>query len=366
MSEITQALSARGFHHAWLIDTEYRQARGGRPNPHCIVAHCLITGEVLRLWVAGGSLLPCPFALDRSELFIAYSADADIGVFLKLGWPPPLCVLDLYTEYLRIRNGLLRQGKGDGLIDALAHFGEPTMGVQEKDSMRSLAMRGGPYTEEEKKELFVYCEADVEATERLLNRMWRKAGLDNGKTFKQALWRGRFQGAVAVMRAIGVPLNISLLKRLTEHWEDLKRALIDKFGSRYGVYVEGSLNHRLFAKFLERHGLLRLWPRTETGRFAIDDDTLSDMARVFPILEDFKQLRYILSKLRLIDLEVGGDGRNRLYPAPFRTKTSRCAPSNSGSFSVRSQACAISFNRLQAARSPIATGRRKSLAWRRR
>jgi DNA polymerase I-like protein with 3'-5' exonuclease and polymerase domains len=330
MSEISQAFVTRGFRHAWVIDTEYQQARGGRPDPHCIVAHCAITSETMRLWVAGGLRPPCPFALDRSELFIAYSADAEIGVFLTLGWPPPLCVLDLYTEYLRMRNGLLRQGKRDRLIDALAYFGEPTMGVIEKDSMRSLAMRGGPFTEEEKKQLLMYCEADVEATERLLNRMWRKAGLDNEKTFKQALWRGRFQGAVAVMRAIGVPLNVSLLKRLTDHWEELKLTLIDKFGGRYGVYVEGSFNNRLFSRFLDEHGLLRLWPRLESGALATDEKTFGEMARLFPMLEDLHQLRYILSKLRLVDLEVGGDGRNRLYPAPFRTKTSRCAPSNSG------------------------------------
>jgi hypothetical protein len=189
----------------------------------------------VRLWVAGGLRPACPFALDRSELFIAYSADAEIGVFLKLGWPPPLCVLDLYTEYLRMRNGLPRQGKGDSLIDALAYFGEPTMGMIEKHSMRSLAMRGGPYTEQEKKDLLVYCEADTEGLERLLGRMWRKAGLDDERTFKQALWRGRFQGAVAVMRAIGVPLDVALLKRLTDHWETLKLALMQIAHSRDAI-----------------------------------------------------------------------------------------------------------------------------------
>jgi hypothetical protein len=210
---ISQALRARGFRHARVIDTEYRQARGGRPDPHCIVARCIITGEVVRLWVSGEPAPRCPFALDGSELFIAFSADAEVGVLLKLGWPPPLCILDLYSEYLRMRNGLPRHGEGNGLIDALAHFGEPTMGVVEKDSMRALAIRGGRYTDEEAELLLIYCEADVEATERLLARMWRKAGLDDEKTLKQALWRGRYQAAVAYMRAIGVPLNIPLLKR---------------------------------------------------------------------------------------------------------------------------------------------------------
>jgi hypothetical protein len=54
------------------------------------------------------------------------------------------------------------------------------------------------------------------------------------------------------------------------------------------------------------------------------------MARLYPILKELHELRFILSKLRLMDLEVGSDGRNRVYLAPFRTKTSRNAPSNSG------------------------------------
>jgi hypothetical protein len=61
----------------------------------------------------------------------------------------------------------------------------------------------------------------------------------------------------------------------------------------------------------------------------LDDDTFKEMARLFPFLEDLRQLRFVLSKLRLVDLAVGGDGRNRLYLAPFRTKTGRNAPSNS-------------------------------------
>jgi DNA polymerase I-like protein with 3'-5' exonuclease and polymerase domains len=271
----------------------------------------------------------CPFALDRTELFIAYAADAELGVFLQLGWPLPLCVLDLYVEFLRVRNGLPRQNRKDGLIEALDYFNESAMGVDEKDSMRAIAIRG-PSTEQEEKDLLVYCEEDVEATERLFPHIWHKAGLGALKTFKRALWRGRYMGSVAVMRAIGVPINTTTLKRWINHWGELKLSLIRKYGNRYGVYVDGSFNQKLFAELLDRMGLLRSWPRTPTGRLATDDDTLSDMARSYPALGDLQTLRYILSKLRLIDLEVGGDGRNRVYLAPFRTKTSRNAPSNSG------------------------------------
>ena len=79
---LAQILAGKGFRHAWVIDSEYRQPWGERPTPHCIVAHCVITGETLRLWVGDDPSPPCPFALDRSELFIAYAADAEVGCFL--------------------------------------------------------------------------------------------------------------------------------------------------------------------------------------------------------------------------------------------------------------------------------------------
>jgi DNA polymerase I-like protein with 3'-5' exonuclease and polymerase domains len=334
-SEATQALASFGFRKAWVIDSEYQQPPGERPTPWCIVAHCLITGETLRLWVGDNVKPRCPFALDGSELFIAWAADADIGALLALGWPPPLCVVDLYAEHIRARNGLPRQDKKDGLLQALSYFNEDAIGVEEKESMRALAIRGAPFTEQEKKDLLAYCQSDVDATERLFFRVWHKASLYNPKTFKQTIWRGRYLGAVAVMRAIGVPLDTALLQRLTHHWAELKLALIDKYGSRYGVYADGHFKHKLFAEFLEQWELLSLWPRTRSGRLAMDDDTFEDMADKFPrvaggALKQLRQLRYIQSKLKLIKLEVGSDGRNRVYLAPFRTKTSRNAPTNSG------------------------------------
>ena len=208
----------------------------------------------------------CPFALDRSELFIMYAADAEVGVFLKLGWPPPLCILDLFPEFLRVRNGIKRPGEKGGLINALAFFGEPAMGAEEKQSFRDIAIRGGPFTAAEETLLLDYCEADVEATRRLLQRMWDRAMLDHPKVFKQAIWRGRYAAAVAAIRATGVPLNVALPKQLGAHWKDIKLALVARLGERYDVYNGTSFNFKKFEAYLKRVGLLRFWPRLDSGR----------------------------------------------------------------------------------------------------
>ena len=51
------------------------------------------------------------------------------------------------------------------------------------------------------------------------------------------------------------------------------------------------------------------------------------MCRTHPHLEPLRQLRFILSKLRKLDLSVGPDGRNRVSLSAFRAKTSRNQPS---------------------------------------
>ena len=60
----------------------------------------------------------------------------------------PRRMLDLFAEFRALTNGGGNQ-HGNGLIGALLHFGLPTIGAEEKEAMRDLAMRGGPWTAEE-------------------------------------------------------------------------------------------------------------------------------------------------------------------------------------------------------------------------
>jgi DNA polymerase-1 len=60
---------------------------------------------------------------------------------------------------------------GNGLLGALAYFGLGGMDAVEKEEMRNLAIRGGPWSPEEKIALINYCEADVVALGSLFERM---------------------------------------------------------------------------------------------------------------------------------------------------------------------------------------------------
>ena len=53
------------------------------------------------------------------------------------------------------------------------------------------------------------------------------------------------------------------------------------------------------------------WPTHENGTLDETDETFREMAGKYPQIEPLRELRYSLSKLRLNDLAVGHDHRNR-------------------------------------------------------
>src|SRR5262249_30327191 len=66
-----------------------------------------------------------------------------------------------------------------------------------------------------------------------------------------------------------------------------------------------------------------------SGDLALDDDTFRQMARGHPQVAPLRELRHALGQLRLEDLAVGPDGRNRVLLSAFAARTGRNQPSNS-------------------------------------
>ena len=93
---------------------------------------------------------------------------------------------------------------GNGLIGALLHYGLPTIGADEKDVMRDLIMRGGPWSDDEVAQIFAYCESDVDALLRLLGAMLPMIAA-SPRRFGQALLRGRYMTAVGTVENNGIP-----------------------------------------------------------------------------------------------------------------------------------------------------------------
>ena len=66
----------------------------------------------------------------------------------------------------------------------------------------------------------------------------------------------------------------------------------------------------------------------ESGQLDLDDDAFRQQSRAYPAVSPLRELRSSLSDLRLNDLAVGQDGRNRTILSAFRSRTGRNQPSN--------------------------------------
>jgi DNA polymerase-1 len=314
-------LRAFGFNELWAGDFEFSAQPGERPSPICLVTRELCTGRTIRLWEDELRQRPTPpYPTGRDVLFIAYYASAEIACHLALGWSPPARVLDLYAEFRNQTNGLELLCKAD-LLGALTYYGLDGIDAAEKESMRQLALRGGPWTAEERTALLAYCESDVDALERLLPRMLPRLDVP------RAVLRGRYMIAAARIEREGVPIDVAALTLLREHWNAVQDTLIARIDANYGVFDGRTFKASRFAEFLVAHGLP--WPRRDSGALQLDADTFRQMAQAHPILALLRELRVSLSQMRLADLAVGRDGRNRCLLSAFRAKTSRNQPSNS-------------------------------------
>jgi hypothetical protein len=317
------------YKEIWACDFEFCGADGDIPTPVCMVAHEARSGRIIRVW--RDELRQCssaPFDTSSDALFVAYYASAEISCFLALDWKPPAHVLDLFTEFRAETNGL-SVPHGNGLLGALAYFGLPAMGADEKGAMRDLILSGGPWNSHDRTAILEYCQGDVDALLRLLPEVaGRLAPDDDGDHVRlgQALLRGRYMTAVARMENNGVPIDGALLKRLRGRWDLIKMDLIDVVDADYGIYKKGVFKMALFEEWLVNNNIP--WPRHPSGKLAMDDDNFRQMARAYPAVAPLHELRHTLSKMKLNSLQVGNDDRNRCMLSAFRSKTSRNQPSN--------------------------------------
>lgn len=309
--------------HFVIADFEFRQVDGREGNPVeviCAVFKNMSTGEMARLWQ--DELYECtapPFFDQPDSILVGYYAAAELACFKALGWARTVPVLDLYCEFRNHTNGL-DLPNGRSLIGALQFFGIPATESNHKVTMRELALRGGPYTAREKKDLLDYCAADVEMTEKLLLEMF------NMFDYPRALLRGQFCIPLSEMESHGSPVDFDSLTDLRSHWDSIKAELIQSMDADFQVFENGTFKEDLFVRYLVKHQIQ--WPHHDSGRLKLDDDTFKDMSRVYPQLKTLRTLRDSLAKLRLSALEVGPDGRNRCMLSSFGASTSRNTPSS--------------------------------------
>lgn len=291
------------------IDFEYRS--GPPPEPVCMVAIEFNTGKKWEVFFDQGSYCPCPIDFNRNDLVVAHNFSAEASCFGVLGWklPPHICCT--MAEYRNLTNGLKYRY---GLIEACKVMGIPCVESSHKDKMRDLALRGWPYTEEEKSDLMDYCSKDVEVLIPLVGKL---------NPSMQSLIRGRYSAENGLMSIRGVPVDASGLVEFENRKGEILLEKAQEVNQLCGVDIfdDYSLSINSLEQFLlntDPH-----WPTTDKKSLKRDNETLKSKEHLDPRLPVIRQLLKSINMLRRFDVNVGYDGRHRYDSIPFATSTGR-------------------------------------------
>jgi hypothetical protein len=323
------------FREIWCVDTEFypgvglanSATYGDAITPLCLVALEMRSGRLVRRWQDELRRFP-PYRLDSDALIIGYMLAAEFGCHIALGWGEPACALDAYVEFRHfVNDGSVKSGDRDkgfyGIDGALRYFLEDEIDVAHKKSMRDRIVQGPPFSTHERQDILDYCEDDTHALARLVPHV-----ASTIRSLPHAMFRAKFQWAIAQQERRGVPIDLPLLTRIRNRWQGMQLDLVTELDQPFGCYeiVDGVPHWRKerFANFVQRNGMT--WRRLEGGALDETDQTFREMAGKYPQIEQLRELRYSLSKLRLNDLSVGRDGRNRASLWAYGTKTARSAP----------------------------------------
>ena len=302
-----------------MVDTEFTAITGERPVPVCLVAYELRSGRRFRIFQDQFRPAP-PYATGPDVLFVAYYASAELGCYRALGWPMPERILDLYVEFRNLTNGLHKPA-GAGLLGALVYFGLDAMDAVEKKEMQ----------------------------EAIGNGTWPGA-LHAGRNLgllRAGRGCARSPVACACCRALicpepccggatwppPLPWNTTARRstptcwtRLRHGWTEIQDQLIAAIDVDYGVYDGRTFKADRFAGWLAVNSIP--WPLLESGRLNLSDEAFRQQAKAYPIVAPLRELRSSLADLRLNDLAVGRDGRNRCLLSSFGARSGRNTPSN--------------------------------------
>jgi DNA polymerase I len=256
---------------------------------------------------------------------------ADFGCHAQLGWGQPACALDPYVEFRHFTNdGAVKSGEREkgfySLSGALQYFCEDGIDTAHKDEMRDRIIQGPPFSADERETILQYCEEDVRALALLVQHI-----VPTIRSLPHALGRAKFMWTVARQERRGIPLDLPRLTSLREQFDGMQGELVREMDTPFGIYEfdkDGKPHWRKqrFADYVKRNRMS--WVTYADGSLDERDQTFREMEGRYPQVGPLRELRYSISKLRLNDLAVGADARNRTMLGPYGSKTGRNQPSN--------------------------------------
>jgi len=244
----------------------------------------------------------------------------------------PACALDPYVEFRHYTNdGTIKAGDREkgfyGIGGALRYFGENGVDTARKTNMRDRVLQGPPFTAAEREAILEYCEDDTRALADLIPHI-----VPTIRSLPHAMLRAKYMWPVANHERRGIPVDPPTLQCIRSNWNGIKVELVNEKNAAYDVYqiVEGVPHWRqhLFNNYVHRNRMA--WPTHASGAFDVSDEAFKNMEGRYLQVRELRQLRNTVSKLRLNELQIGSDNRNRTSLWAYGTKTARNAPSSTG------------------------------------
>jgi DNA polymerase I-like protein with 3'-5' exonuclease and polymerase domains len=315
------------FDHILIIDYEFSQTPGNNPNPVCLTASDLVTGQTRRVWfLENDPWCKFPFPIERS-LLVAHNVSAEASCLLAHGIKLPKYWYCTFVEELKFSNGL--RVTGYTLVDCCKRFGIKTITEGYKEKMRNLILGKYPnYTDEEKHLIQQYNDTDVEMGEALFLNQLERAEKQN-RNFKefisQAIFHGRSKALCAKIERNGIPINMDLHNDLETYYPQVRKAEMEELNKKLGIelYVDYKKKLKAFEELLKRENLYDVWPKTETGKCKTDDRTLYRFQEVNPKIKLIRNAAFIIDAKKLKGVCMGSDNRSRSDLKMFMQITGR-------------------------------------------
>ena len=272
---------------------------------------------------SSGTGRPTPPAPD--SLFVAYYASAESAATWRSAGRCRRAILDLYAEF-RLARTACRRRCGRGLLGALAALRARRHGRRREGRDAPAGPR-----------------AAARGRRPSAGRSWTTASRTS--TPWPACCRGCCRRSPSGRATSSAPCcgaatwppprgwstpasrsHCRTLERLRRHWGAIKEHLIAEVDQDFGVYDGTSFRPAASPSTSParaspgRAPRPAAWPSTTTPS--------ASWRKAYPQMAPLRELRHALGELRLNDLAVGQDGRNRTLLSPFGARTGRNTPSN--------------------------------------
>jgi hypothetical protein len=325
-----------------VVNGEFQLIHGDLPKVLCMIVYVLDENlqhvRTIRTWRGDFGPAP-PFDIGPDTLFVAYSAWAEMTIFLTLGWKFPVHIFDQHTAYLAASNVLLpydpdevRKRPPKDLAAACRAYGiEGWENIDKKEIARDIGE--GRWQKYGHEGVSNYCEEDVRKSVQLLQKQLQGHGRMPPANVPLVLhWSNYSAKCVAMIQARGMPIDTRLWNLVQKNKYSVIDSLLRRFDPSYGtddpIYTpDGKWSYARFERWLANSGVTA-WPRLESGQL----DTASDAFRLMyhvPGVEYLHALKDSLGVVVKARLPIGRDGRNRPSLFPFATVTGRNAQAKS-------------------------------------